>query len=76
MFIKVNLIGHFSSRFMKFSHQIPGFVNRGRARIYTYLLLFWFIRSRSAKNKAETEALKAKSREQIVATALRCSGLS
>ncbi|CAG9532720.1 unnamed protein product [Cercopithifilaria johnstoni] len=52
------------------------FVNRGRARLYTYLLLYLLIRSRSAKNAAETEALKTKSKEQIVATALRCSGRS
>ncbi|VDK68994.1 unnamed protein product [Litomosoides sigmodontis] len=50
------------------------FVNRGRARVYTYLLLFFLIRSRSAKKAAETEELKAKSMEQIVATALRCNG--
>uniref|UniRef100_A0A915Q0R8 Uncharacterized protein n=1 Tax=Setaria digitata TaxID=48799 RepID=A0A915Q0R8_9BILA len=52
------------------------YVNRGRARIYTYLLLFYLIRSRSAKNKAETEVLKAQSKEQIIATALRVSGRS
>uniref|UniRef100_A0A0R3RY18 ABC transmembrane type-1 domain-containing protein n=1 Tax=Elaeophora elaphi TaxID=1147741 RepID=A0A0R3RY18_9BILA len=49
------------------------FVNRGRARLYTYLLLFLLIRSRSAKNAAEAQALQAKSKEQIVATALRSS---
>ncbi|KAL4002149.1 hypothetical protein ACH3XW_2285 [Acanthocheilonema viteae] len=52
------------------------YVNRGRARLYTYLLLFLLIRSRSAKKAAETEALKEKSKEQIVATALRCSARS
>ncbi|EFO23555.1 hypothetical protein LOAG_04931 [Loa loa] len=49
------------------------YLNRGRARLYTYLLIFLLIRSRSAKNKAETEALKVQSKEQIIATALRCS---
>lgn len=60
-----------------FSYLIPsGYVNRGRARLYTYLLLFLLIRSRSAKKKAETEALKTQSKEQIIATALRCSARS
>ncbi|KAM3724344.1 ATP synthase subunit [Dirofilaria immitis] len=52
------------------------YVNRGRARLYTYLLLFLLIRSRSAKNKAKTAALQAQSKEEIVATALRVSARS
>ncbi|VDN05184.1 unnamed protein product [Thelazia callipaeda] len=50
------------------------FVNRGRARLFTYLALFLLIRSQSAKKAAETEILKKESKEQIVATALRLSG--
>lgn len=49
------------------------FLNRSRARIYTYLALFLFIRSRSLKNKAKMEELKLASKDEIIATAIQLS---